>query len=289
MKILAPFFFLLILNSCELTIPVVLPEQEPKLVVNSLFYIDEVFEIEVTSSKPMIDNTNSGYLPISNAIVKLFEDGAEIEQLPYDILTERYLSNLKPIEGKSYKVEVSHADYPMVNAEDYVPLAVSLSDFIFEKNIRQKDGEWESDFSFIVNDHEVQNYYSIEIYLMDTINMDINPICFSTLDASINAGESFFGNENEFCNRVYFDDKLFNNTNHKMVFSIKQFYLDWGHQLYIVFRSLSKANYLYNISKELQSYTQDNPFAEPVLVFNNIKEGLGIFAGGSYRTFEVVF
>ncbi|NUM50252.1 MAG: DUF4249 family protein [Flavobacteriales bacterium] len=39
---------------------------------------------------------------------------------------------------------------------------------------------------------------------------------------------------------------------------------------------------LAKISKNKYDATQGNPFVEPVIIYSNIKNGIGIFAGYSY-------
>lgn len=45
--------------------------------------------------------------------------------------------------------------------------------------------------------------------------------------------------------------------------------------------------FLYHRSVRNASYSQDNPFAEPVLVYTNVEGGLGVFAAYN-RTTQVV-
>ena len=47
------------------------------------------------------------------------------------------------------------------------------------------------------------------------------------------------------------------------------------------------SNYLKSIQK--QQSAADDPFAEPVLLYSNIKEGLGVFSGYSVKNRKVKF
>lgn len=285
-KKILPLLLVLGLSACELTLVVDLPEQEPKLVINSLFYPDEAFSIEVTASKGILDTTFM-YDPLPGAEVKLIEDGLFVEQLTYNNTSKQYESILMPQEGKTYKLEVNHDGYTSVTAEDKLPLSTSISGINITRNVREVEGEWESDLDFVIEDPVDENFYSIEIFVLDTINMHAGLVCFKTTDPAIKSGATILDNEEVFCNRVYFEDKVFNGTNHAITITIKEFDIDWGHRMIIVLRTLSRANYMYNRSVKIQQYTRDNPFAEPVIVFNNIVEGLGIFAGGVIQDFEL--
>ena len=50
-------------------------------------------------------------------------------------------------------------------------------------------------------------------------------------------------------------------------------------RLYTILRTTTEEYYKYNYTRDLQASTEDNPFAQPVQVFDNIEGGLGIFAG----------
>ena len=50
-------------------------------------------------------------------------------------------------------------------------------------------------------------------------------------------------------------------------------------RLYTILRTTTEEYYQYNYTRDLQASTENNPFAQPVQVFDNIEGGLGIFAG----------
>lgn len=62
---------------------------------------------------------------------------------------------------------------------------------------------------------------------------------------------------------------------------------DIGYQL--ILRTLSKEYFQYVASQELQAYSYDDPFAQPVVIYGNVRGGLGIFAGFSEDAREVEF
>ena len=51
------------------------------------------------------------------------------------------------------------------------------------------------------------------------------------------------------------------------------------HTLYALLRTTTKEYYNYHYTRDLQASVENNPFAQPVQVFDNIEGGLGIFAG----------
>ena len=62
---------------------------------------------------------------------------------------------------------------------------------------------------------------------------------------------------------------------------------DTDRKLIVRLANMSKDSYLY--LRSLQQYMQarDNPFAEPVVVFDNIENGHGIFRMSNMQLFEI--
>ena len=149
-----------------------------------------------------------------------------------------------------------------------------------------------------------ENYYYIRLY-MDQGSPSDEPLllCFSTLDPVFDNDESGdfdeLDPENEpiyLCDGYNsFADFTFNGERK----SIKIYLGNWifdnlgspgtttQPKVLAEIGSLSKALYKYKRSVRLQGYNDDNPFAEPVPIYNNIEGGLGIFGGTSYQWYEV--
>jgi hypothetical protein len=58
-------------------------------------------------------------------------------------------------------------------------------------------------------------------------------------------------------------------------------------QMYVVLLSVSESYFRYLKATEFQENNEDNPFATPVQVYNNIENGLGIFAGYSISKYPL--
>lgn len=83
-----------------------------------------------------------------------------------------------------------------------------------------------------------------------------------------------------------FSDELMNGKKYRLSLwtgSNRDVYTDFGEYLIvnIAIENISKALYLYYVSREQHNLAIDNPFAEPVPVYTNIKGGLGIFGSES--------
>ena len=95
-----------------------------------------------------------------------------------------------------------------------------------------------------------------------------------TFDGSAFIDDSYGGRD------VYFTDQLFNNSQKK--FDIE---LDVDYQIDSIKLNLftiSESYYNYHVSRKLQNRNENNPLndllgAEPVVVYNNINNGFGVF------------
>ncbi len=59
--------------------------------------------------------------------------------------------------------------------------------------------------------------------------------------------------------------------------------------LHILLRTVTEEYYEYNYTRDLQASVENNPFAQPVQVLDNVEGGLGIFAGYSQVEKQVTF
>ncbi len=62
-----------------------------------------------------------------------------------------------------------------------------------------------------------------------------------------------------------------------------------GNSLSVILRTTTEEYYNYNYTRDLQALVENNPFAQPVQVFDNIEGGLGVFAGYSQMKKDVTF
>ncbi len=62
-----------------------------------------------------------------------------------------------------------------------------------------------------------------------------------------------------------------------------------GNSLSVTLRTTTEEYYNYNYTRDLQALVENNPFAQPVQVFDNIEGGLGVFAGYIQVEKEVTF
>ena len=296
--------FILLFSSCEMVVDLDIPEHEPVLVVNSVLSTDQPIQTSISHSIGAFDlNSISS---VNNASIEVFEDGEllglmDVTSVSYfnymGVLdsTYEYHLNHNPIAGKTYTYEIAHDDYENVRAETFVPNAFDLN--VQEISLLSSD-DYESQYRihFSFDDDALnKNYYRLRLKFIST-NYQYNHD-FETSDASIissegveNDGVAYWGYE------ALFDDDLFNGTQKEISIDFwdwKSFYVEEeGYEVNYLLEltSISKAYYTYTRSLRAHQDNQDQfLFAgEPVQVYTNIENGLGILGASNTKSVEFI-
>ena len=304
--------FLLINLSCEKSIEVELPTVDEKIAVMGLFSTDEVFSVKISHSKHIFDTSSTFHL--DKVIIDFYENKTFIETLEnkgsvFGRLKFVSPSGFKCSEKKSYTINVSATGFETVFAENTVPEPVQilvvdtstviaeLPDWYFghlgpfnqirlllECRIRFKDPPG------------ISNYYTLQIetqacrQIVDSLGDKIwsytgtGQLPYVSYDQIV---ENLLNNEDAICGweciylykKVCFSDKLIDGEEYELVILLDKELLKG--KTYFKLYSLSREYYLFAKSRFPKSKNHNDPFAEPVQVYSNIQNGVGIFAGAS--------
>jgi hypothetical protein len=288
MKILRLLTLLLVsitalLTSCESYVEDVDDfKSKTKLVVVS--YIspqDTILAVRLQSTQPAIGKQlTEEQRKVENATVTI-SDGSSVVALAYNRATNNYEADARnwPVKaGKTYKLNVTSS---IGNAEATctVPNAdgVEITDLQAPSTMVDEYGYSVARYtiSFKWNDAAgIKNYYRTLLYKSYTRTDPYN-------------GTKWKDNES-----IHFD--YYNNddlkddeyTDNGIISSTPVAYYDYNNQdvdkpfsIYAVLVVADINYYKYHRSLNEQSTTNGNPFAEPVIMYTNIKGGLGVFAG----------
>lgn len=317
--ITATILFIVLSISCTKEIEFNDKLLEQILVVNSICELNDTLSVDVSATKT-IPGFESSFRNITDATVKLYVDGVETEQLFYDSTlikqnnSATYHSNTIVEYGKKYRIEVSHNDFSKVATAE-MQMSNTVPILNFETEIVETEGSSSDDsqktkatltFSDPANE---TNYYRlgitikigqdqsymnevgdsvIMVQVMDYISYNEIDSDDPVLATNSNADDLF--SESSSFGYTLFTDELFNGKTYDL-----DFYLDsWiseqlqrlntlNREFYTIdveLQSLTKETYYY-IKSSSSSSMGDGLFTEPVQVFNNIENGLGIFGGCS--------
>lgn len=283
-------YFLIILlisslyKSCEKEVGMIIPPHDPKIVVNSIFSEGEKWNVHVTKSKQILDQTEFEIL--TNASVDLYEDEILLESLTY-IGDGIYESTQTPKIGKVYTLRVASDGLDSVRAESEILSPVQI------KRISKAQKRYESldytELSIVFSDDEkVANYYNVSLYEYEgeTVgNCEFfgTPFYFASVDNELKIGDILDTNSVEYFDQdgAAFNDLLFNGTNYTLKLLIENRHIDSIDLAMVEIKSLSKNYYEYITTRTAYILAQGDPFSQPVYVKSNIENGYGIFAGYS--------
>ncbi len=105
--------------SCIVDSDLPFPKGESQFVLNGILNPDSIIKVNLTKTRSLALQTP--FEVVENAFIKLYEDGTLIDTLAYKSSGD-YFSDLKPLEGGHYKIEVSGPDIEnSIEGEDTVP------------------------------------------------------------------------------------------------------------------------------------------------------------------------
>lgn len=258
------------------------PLYPPKLVLNSFLNPDSTVSIHLSKSLSVLDNAD--LKNIDDGTIKLYENGSQIATLNTSDGDGNYRYNYNPKIGASYSVEASAPSLSNISSTTLIPSPVSIDKFDAED---LNSNEWSHPYKFSITIKDPpgkKNYYMFKVFYslidMQVIGSDTlyyeDDYHYSTYLTSSNnpAVDDVFGG-NAFFTDDFFDGKTYTMDANVEYLGAYAYKIKFLVKLY----SLSEANYKYRLSFGKYIDSRDNPFAEPVQVYNNIKGGYGIFGG----------
>lgn len=291
------FITICLLGACTKEITGNIKDLSGNPVLNTILRPDTFVSVQLTRSRPVLgEGANSPYLPISDANIKLYENGVE-KMISYDSLQERYVSNWKPELGKKYAIEanIPSQENPIKAAAEEILAPISLSYFDTDSvNINNTPYLY---VKYTIDDTPGADYYHVLIRFRCLTNGIVTYETPIYVDYSLSdpTESTNGGNANASFMEVYpYGGFLFSDKNRdgssisfNLPVNLNNMQCDASaqKQLYVEVRKCSEA-YFYYMST-VSDFTQNsgNPFGTPVQVYSNIQNGRGIWATYSKTTF----
>ncbi|MEN0002486.1 MAG: DUF4249 domain-containing protein [Bacteroidota bacterium] len=288
-------FLIFIAATCERPVDLEIPVLNPKLVVVSNFTSAENLLVQVSETQSILDSNDVTY--VTDATVELFQGNNLLEELSLVMGTGRippFYTTLTttPKPGIEYMIRVDAPGFEPVMAQSSIPdridiLNLEVSDLVITPGSNEDELVFSYNVNLIFEDPGAQaNYYQLNFFQEvfpyvsiegDTtiVGKDLRQINFSANSNNNNFIAYFDGG-------VLFDDANFNGSlisyGFRLQTSINRDTELLG-QMFAELRSTSEEYYLFHNSLSRQQLNSNDPFSEPVIVFNNIENGKGIFAG----------
>ncbi len=286
--ILLVLLLIVIFSSCDDAFTTIreleLPEHEKKLSVFSTMY-GSTCEIFVSHSKSIDDN--SPYKQVTaNVIIRKNDMEFFSFVYPDDLKTGNLISPFidfpKSInEGEKYTLEVVSDEFGTAKAVSTVPELPVIDNITYDENyyIEEYDTLDKLEFN-IIDPEENDNYYLFNInstiYKRNKYHLYLY---ISTDDPIIK--ETYW----DFDKGIIISDKTFNGQKRKISLKVNYYAninpneekIDLDTVL-INSKGITKDYYNFLLSKIQHDQADDNPFAEPVNIYNNIENGYGLFS-----------
>jgi Domain of unknown function (DUF4249) len=304
------FFFILIasllLNACSddffsQTVKIDPPEYDKQLSFHLLLNNnDSVVRLTVTRNYGLLETvpTDQGWY-VSGATAELYENGQKwLTLAPLSADSSFVLTGILPRRfqtGSTYEIRVTHPDYPAVSAVQVAP-----ADFQVDSLRVRRDavpGEFGDRLDllevFMKDQPGVRNYYEVTIfkkyynYTYDPVTgtYDTTAVYVYPLGAEgYNDPNVLFG----FGGAGLISDQFFDGQPYKFQ---ARFYGNNGSvadsTVTVRVRNVTEDYFKWSRSYQASSDAGDNPLVEPVSVFHNLQNGLGIFSIAEEKNFEV--
>jgi hypothetical protein len=283
--------------ACEKVIdPGELPQQDARLVFNSIIYTDSVIKANISSSKSIL--SGKPYVFIDNAVVELFEDDLFL-QILVNKKNGNYLSTVNAKSNKKYSVKVSAPNYNNITASTTMLGNISISNItkydtstaFYSLNSYGGDQKYingATNYKLkIIDDLTKTNYYGIRpiIEIYDDAGEKIDePGIYVTVQR--NSGDNTFNNGGYNAPFIDIDDQTL--VNGKEIEVDLSVFISGSFDSNLMVGSIKIFLELYNINEDFYKYrstlndqtnTNGSFFSEPVMVYSNVSNGMGIFAG----------
>lgn len=279
--------------SCEKIIDIDIPDADRKIVLNGLINPDSLIEVNISRSMSILEDNKFVFL--ENASVTLFEDDTERGTLQYIGSGDYKLLDFHPASGLSYRLEVESPDLKSVSAIAELPIPITIGE-IDTASIEDSWGNSSLKISFSIQDPPEENFYALALFatrrsfdydkfeLADS--MVTSQVYFDLLASGQGGVQDLLVEDNAtvyFNEKVFIADHLFNGTDFNLDLSVGKYFFMEADTVWIDVNveHVSKSYYLYAASINKYNRTHGNPFSEPVSVYTNVENGLGIFTGYS--------
>jgi hypothetical protein len=292
---------LLLLSSCEKPVDFNNIQTEQELVVISNFTNNRALQVVVTTTRSAFSTDSEESPYVTNAQVDLhLDDGTFVESLafiqPKSEEDVPYYSTYSfiPQPNEFYTLKVSAPGYKTISARSRIPSPIELIDVVMN-NLRKQaalsgsevDITYDLDITF-QDPSEEENFYHIslvqELEEFQVLGGDTTSIGIREEYLLFDPRENTQQQVAHLGGGILLEDSHFNGKAYSLNLPVRFSYDASRYtlgQLIVELRVVSEEYYRYFSSLSRQYTSKGEPFSEPVVIFDNVEGGQGVFAGYS--------
>ncbi len=286
---LIALIMLITVSSCEMVLEVDVPREKTKLVANCIFNTDSTWHVSVFESRYILDDYN--FRSVENAQVKIVTETNE-EVILSHTQNGEYTSTSRPELNQHYTLEISANGFESISSVAFVPELVPVTSVLVDSASVVYDESGSASLPIEVtfngpgnrsNNYEAKLFQEIEreYYRWDTQEL--------VKDTFLRLTPLVIENSAKDARTSIFSDVLFNGKQYTLKSKIRISTSEGsGYRLLkatVILINTSEEYFNYLNSSNLQKNTDGDLFAQPVQVYSNIKNGLGIFGGYTASSF----
>lgn len=279
-KIIFAIFISFSFLSCETFIDMEIPNEGRKITINSIINDNDNPVVYLHRSRFILDGTYE-FEPIIQATVTLSKEGTVVATLHETELGVYTTGDYIPEKGFTYSVEVTKAG-ETATAQTVIPNSIGceLIDTVRVTSFIDNQSVEYLRFNLKVTDPADQENYYMVVFNNELFDY---PMSFYNSQQIVENGND------SYLNYAVFSDKLINGITKTLAFDLDlNNFIEEVNPMKIQFKSISKDMYLYYLRLSNYWNAQNSFLAEPVMVYTNINNGLGIFGGYSNYTINFV-
>ena len=294
-NIIAICLTIIMVSSCEKDIKVNVPEQPKKLVIHGVTAMNNPFRVTIGKTAGILDLTTNDTYKVTDALVLLYENNVLKDTLVPNQNNSVYVVKRNTVvqAGKTYLLKAEAPGLTSAEAETVTPNTIAIQSITRRQNVRtDANGRQLDELKITFADDGTQtNNYIVKVrrptYYNGTSVEYSGIYCMRSSDKDIERGNNVDPTDFESCidQEFFMMDKNFNGRVKEILLFVDHEELrSFTHPVnnrtmrpLVELNSITPEHFKYRKSYDAYQDSEDNPFAEPVLVYTNVKNGYGVF------------
>jgi Domain of unknown function (DUF4249) len=273
------------------------PPYEKKLAAHAFGgTLDSIFKVTLSRNFGILETVkNDSFYFVKNAKIELLEDGqskltmnSTLDQYASLPVSAKEITSGFFVPGKTYTLKVEHPDFPTISSTQIMPGEVQVDSIQNKGLVKGAFGDENLVLNAFINDRAGQkDFYAIEVSqsyvnrvpIFDNNGQLIRWDTIGTNQYGVFPDGSDDPNVIVSGQTLLVSDEFFDGKKYKFNFrGYPSYYSNQDtSEFTLMLRAITEELYLYKLSAQKRSNTEDVPFAEPVPLYTNFKNGIGIF------------